>query len=99
MCRDSRASDEEPDHRCIADRDDLDYQLFGTFSRCKDLLRQPPVQATSHAHLRELLSVTSGGVVKVIMTGSASDLFEIFFDDCAKVSRRSHMLCARETIV
>jgi type I restriction enzyme, R subunit len=47
----------------LTDRNDLDDQLFGTFSRCKDLLRQPPVQAESRAHLRELLSVAAGGVV------------------------------------
>jgi type I restriction enzyme, R subunit len=47
----------------LTDRNDLDDQLFGTFSRCKELLRQPPVQAESRAHLRELLSVAAGGVV------------------------------------
>jgi len=47
----------------LTDRNDLDDQLFGTFSRCKDLLRQPPVQAESRAHLRQLLSVEAGGVV------------------------------------
>jgi len=47
----------------ITDRNDLDDQLFGTFSRCRELLRQPPVQAQSRAQLRELLSVASGGVV------------------------------------
>ena len=47
----------------LTDRNDLDDQLFGTFSRCQDLLRQPPMQAESRAHLRELLSVAAGGVV------------------------------------
>ncbi len=47
----------------LTDRNDLDDQLFGTFSRCQGLLRQPPVQAESRAHLRELLSVAVGGVV------------------------------------
>ena len=47
----------------LTDRNDLDEQLFQTFSRCKDLLRQPPAQAESRAHLRELLSVDVGGVV------------------------------------
>jgi len=47
----------------LTDRNDLDDQLFGTFSRCAGLLRQPPAQATSRAHLRELLSVEAGGVV------------------------------------
>jgi len=47
----------------LTDRNDLDDQLFGTFSRCQELLRQPPVQAESRAHLRQLLSVQMGGVV------------------------------------
>ena len=47
----------------LTDRNDLDGQLFATFSRCRDLLRQPPAQAESRAHLRELLSVAAGGVV------------------------------------
>ncbi|MBA2383359.1 MAG: type I restriction endonuclease subunit R, partial [Actinobacteria bacterium] len=47
----------------LTDRNDLDDQLFGVFSRSADLLRQTPVQARDRAHLRELLSVTSGGVV------------------------------------
>jgi type I restriction enzyme R subunit len=40
----------------LTDRNDLDDQLFATFARCRDLLRQPPVQAESRAHLRELLA-------------------------------------------
>jgi type I restriction enzyme, R subunit len=47
----------------ITDRNDLDDQLFGTFCRCQDLLRQPPVQAGDRADLRAKLSVASGGVV------------------------------------
>jgi type I restriction enzyme, R subunit len=47
----------------LTDRNDLDDQLFGTFARCQDLLRQPPVQATDRADLREKLKVASGGVV------------------------------------
>jgi len=47
----------------ITDRNDLDDQLFGTFARCHELLRQQPVQAQSRAHLRELLRTGSGGVV------------------------------------
>lgn len=47
----------------LTDRNDLDDQLFGTFARCKDLLRQPPVQAADRADLRAKLSVASGGVV------------------------------------
>jgi type I restriction enzyme, R subunit len=47
----------------LTDRNDLDDQLFGTFARCHDLLRQPPVQAADRADLREKLKVASGGVV------------------------------------
>ncbi|MBU0518815.1 type I restriction endonuclease subunit R, partial [bacterium] len=47
----------------ITDRNDLDDQLFGTFSGCKDLLRQTPIQAESREHLRKLLEVASGGVI------------------------------------
>ena len=54
---------ENPTIVVLTDRNDLDDQLFGTFSRCKELLRQPPAQAESRAHLRELLAVAAGGVV------------------------------------
>ena len=47
----------------LTDRNDLDDQLFGTFSRCAELLRQPPAQADSRADLRARLAVESGGVV------------------------------------
>ena len=47
----------------LTDRNDLDDQLFGTFSRCQELLRQPPTQAQSRADLRSKLSVNAGGVV------------------------------------
>ena len=47
----------------LTDRNDLDDQLFGTFSRCQDLLRQPPTQAASRADLRNKLSVNVAGVV------------------------------------
>src|SRR5439155_20734068 len=54
---------ENPTIVVITDRNDLDDQLFGTFSRCRDLLRQTPVQAADRADLRAKLSVASGGVV------------------------------------
>ncbi len=54
---------ENPTLVIITDRNDLDDQLFGTFSRCKDLLRQTPEQARDRGHLRELLAVAAGGVV------------------------------------
>jgi len=54
---------ENPTLIVLTDRNDLDDQLFTTFSRCKDLLRQTPVQANDRDHLRELLRVASGGVI------------------------------------
>ena len=54
---------ENPTIVVLTDRNDLDDQLFTTFSRCQDLLRQPPVQAESRADLRRKLSVNVGGVV------------------------------------
>ena len=54
---------ENPTIVVLTDRNDLDDQLFGTFSRCQDLLRQPPTQAESRADLRSKLSVNAGGVV------------------------------------
>ena len=54
---------ENPTIVVLTDRSDLDDQLFATFSRCSDLLRQPPTQAESRADLRRKLSVDSGGVV------------------------------------
>lgn len=39
----------------ITDRNDLDNQLYGQFAKCKDFLRQEPVQASSRENLKELL--------------------------------------------
>lgn len=47
----------------LTDRNDLDQQLFETFSNCQQLIRQTPVQAESRSHLQSLLTVASGGVV------------------------------------
>src|SRR2546426_766687 len=54
---------ENPTIVVLTDRNDLDDQLFRTFARCRELLRQPPIQAESRADLRAKLSVASGGVV------------------------------------
>jgi type I restriction enzyme, R subunit len=47
----------------ITDRNDLDQQLFDTFAGSSGLLGQPPVQAESREHLKDLLRVASGGIV------------------------------------
>ncbi len=47
----------------LTDRNDLDDQLFSTFSMCKDLIRQTPIQAENRSDLQEILNRASGGVV------------------------------------
>ena len=47
----------------ITDRNDLDDQLFTTFSMCRELLRQTPQQAGERDDLRRLLDRPSGGVI------------------------------------
>ena len=54
---------ENPTIVVITDRNDLDDQLFGTFSMCRDLLRQTPRQADSRDDLQKVLTRPSGGVV------------------------------------
>lgn len=39
----------------LTDRNDLDDQLYSQFCKCKDFLRQEPIQATSRSNLKELL--------------------------------------------
>lgn len=47
----------------LTDRNDLDDQLFGTFSAATQLLRQTPKQADNREQLKEYLRVGSGGVI------------------------------------
>lgn len=54
---------ENPTIVVITDRNDLDDQLFGTFSMCRDLIRQTPIQADSREDLQAALSRASGGVI------------------------------------
>lgn len=52
----------------ITDRNDLDDQLFGQFSRTKTFLRQTASQATDRNNLRELLkNRVSGGIIFTTM--------------------------------
>ena len=68
----------------LTDRNDLDEQLFATFSRCKDLLRQSPDRARDRAHVRELLKVAAGGVVfttiQKFMPETKGDTFPLLSD-------------------
>ncbi|MBN7768609.1 type I restriction endonuclease subunit R [Marinobacter daepoensis] len=48
----------------VTDRNDLDGQLFATFSAAKELLKQEPVQADDRETLRQLLAEReSGGII------------------------------------
>lgn len=40
----------------LTDRNDLDDQLYGQFAKCKDFLRQDPIQAESGDNLKTLLA-------------------------------------------
>lgn len=52
----------------ITDRNDLDNQLYTQFAKCKDFLRQVPVQASTRQHLRELLEGrTANGIIFTTM--------------------------------
>ncbi|MEW6695613.1 MAG: type I restriction endonuclease subunit R [Pseudomonadota bacterium] len=54
---------ENPTLVVITDRNDLDDQLFATFSMCRDLIRQTPVQAQSREDVQRLLDRAAGGVI------------------------------------
>jgi len=55
---------ENPTVVVITDRNDLDGQLFGTFSRCAEILRQAPEQAESREDLiARLRGRASGGII------------------------------------
>lgn len=59
---------ESPTIVVITDRNDLDNQLYGQFSRCKDFLRQTPQQAESRQNLQELLaSRQANGIIFTTM--------------------------------
>ncbi|MCR2820042.1 type I restriction endonuclease subunit R [Lederbergia panacisoli] len=48
----------------ITDRNDLDGQLFGTFSSASEFLRQTPLQAESRSHIKDLLeNRKTGGII------------------------------------
>jgi len=80
---------ENPTLVVLTDRNDLDNQLFGTFSRCSGLLRQNPVQAESRADLRRLLNVASGGIV---FTTIQKFMPEVKGDSYAELSPRRNIV-------
>lgn len=47
---------ESPTIVVLTDRNDLDDQLYGQFTKCSDFLRQTPIHAESREHLKSLLA-------------------------------------------
>uniref|UniRef100_UPI001575B8E2 type I restriction endonuclease subunit R n=1 Tax=Sphingomonas bacterium TaxID=1895847 RepID=UPI001575B8E2 len=58
---------ENPTIVVVTDRNDLDDQLFATFSMCSDLIRQTPIQIESREDLADQLDRASGGVIFTTM--------------------------------
>ena len=74
----------------LTDRNDLDDQLFGQFSKCKDFLRQEPIQAQSREHLRDWLAGRqANGIIFTTM-----QKFEESFDSLS--DRRNIIVMADE---
>jgi type I restriction enzyme R subunit len=75
---------ENPTIIILTDRNDLDNQLFGQFSRCIQVLRQTPVQIDNRKDLREKLKVASGGVffttIQKFMPETKGDTFPLLSD-------------------
>ena len=69
----------------VTDRNDLDDQLFGQFSRCADFLRQMPVQAGSKSELGDLLRDRKAG--------------GIFFTTIQKFEEDTRFLSDRKNII
>ncbi|MBS4926738.1 MAG: type I restriction endonuclease subunit R [Ruminococcus bicirculans] len=81
---------ESPTIVVITDRNDLDDQLYGQFAKCKEFLRQEPVQAESRAHLKDLLNGRkANGIIFTTM-----QKFEVSFDCLSE--RRNIVVMADE---
>ncbi|MDE4084640.1 type I restriction endonuclease subunit R [Planococcus maritimus] len=78
----------------LTDRNDLDDQLYNTFSISSDLLRQTPKQADSRSDLRNLLAVESGGIIFTTMQKFAPE--EGFTHMDALTTRRNVIVMADE---
>ncbi len=69
----------------ITDRNDLDNQLYSQFVKCKDFLRQTPIQAESRENLIELLKGRKAN--------------GIFFTTMQKFTETGEALCDRKNII
>ncbi|HEY9877395.1 MAG TPA: type I restriction endonuclease subunit R [Leptolyngbyaceae cyanobacterium] len=73
----------------LTDRNDLDDQLFDTFAGCRQLLRQAPQQAGDRDAVRELLNVSSGGIVFTTVQKFAPEEGEAIYP---KISDRTNIV-------
>ena len=85
-----QAALESPTIVVLTDRNDLDNQLFGQFARCREFLRQEPVQALSREHLKTWL----GGRVANGIIFTTMQKFEESFDCLSR--RRNIVVMADE---
>jgi type I restriction enzyme, R subunit len=77
----------------ITDRNDLDDQLFATFSMCRDLIRQTPIQADSREDLQSALTRASGGIIFTTIQKFAPQKGEVY---PALTERRNVIVMADE---
>src|SRR5680860_1558906 len=78
---------ENPTLVVITDRNDLDEQLFRTFSTNSELLRQKPVQAASREHLKDVLRVASSGRHNIVVIADEAHRSHYGFN--AKLDRKT----------
>lgn len=85
-----RAEFKNPTIVLVTDRNDLDGQLFETFSDCKWSLRATPVQAESRADLQAILSQSeAGGIIFTTINKFAPE----------KGSNKLEALCERSNVI
>lgn len=64
----------------VTDRNDLDEQLYGQFAKCKDFLRQNPVQAQSREHLKNWLGGRKANGIIFTTMQKFEESFDILSD-------------------
>ncbi|MCM1027042.1 MAG: type I restriction endonuclease subunit R [Roseburia sp.] len=79
----------------ITDRNDLDDQLYGQFAKCKDFLRQEPVQATC----RKLTETSGKSEVGLKDWLDGRQAYGIIFTTMQKFEESSEPLSERRNIV
>ncbi len=75
---------ENPTIIVITDRNDLDEQLFNTFSSCSEILPEKPKQASSTSDLKEKLNIASGGIIFTTIQKFRVERGKSEFDEISK---------------